>query len=305
VDGPPGRPVPARPGRALRLKPANPAQPPAPEPQRPVLALATCDGARDKHRCPNDRLVGRASVRAKSSHALAADDAQQRSGRLLLLGKGAVLAHRLARPLAGESDDTEQPPDSPDDRSPRCRFEACSGTVCPRGAARDSQARGRVAPERQGSPRMADLHPSTESWSASVLNRNPHTSARSASMTYCSMPVDENGAPAASAPGFCCRVLTSVSYLDRQSTAYGFVGAVDACPLTGRRVASARASQRRSRSRASSPPTPDRGSSRHGSGRHVAHDACHHPVRARRRLGPGAGTGPPRFAPARRRRTAI
>jgi hypothetical protein len=33
------------------------------------------------------------------------DDDQERRGRLLLLGKGAVLAHRLARPLAAESDD--------------------------------------------------------------------------------------------------------------------------------------------------------------------------------------------------------
>jgi hypothetical protein len=30
-------------------------------------------------------------------------------GRLLLLGKGAVLAHRLDRPLAAESDDDQQP----------------------------------------------------------------------------------------------------------------------------------------------------------------------------------------------------
>jgi hypothetical protein len=36
---------------------------------------------------------------------LAADDDQERSGRLLLLGKGAVLAHRSAYPLAAESDE--------------------------------------------------------------------------------------------------------------------------------------------------------------------------------------------------------
>jgi hypothetical protein len=41
------------------------------------------------------------------AHTLAADDDQERSGRLLLLGKGAVLAHRSAYPLAAESDDTE------------------------------------------------------------------------------------------------------------------------------------------------------------------------------------------------------
>jgi hypothetical protein len=38
----------------------------------------------------------------------APDDDQERRGRLLLLGKGAALAHRLARPLAAESDEEEQ-----------------------------------------------------------------------------------------------------------------------------------------------------------------------------------------------------
>jgi choline kinase len=37
--------------------------------------------------------------------APAPDDDQERRGRRLLLGKGAVLAHRLAHPLAAESDD--------------------------------------------------------------------------------------------------------------------------------------------------------------------------------------------------------
>ena len=37
------------------------------------------------------------------------DDDQERRGRRLLLGKGAVLGHRLAHPLAAESDDEEQP----------------------------------------------------------------------------------------------------------------------------------------------------------------------------------------------------
>jgi hypothetical protein len=39
----------------------------------------------------------------------ASDDDQERRGRRLLLGKGAVLGHRLAHPLAAESDDEEQP----------------------------------------------------------------------------------------------------------------------------------------------------------------------------------------------------
>jgi hypothetical protein len=36
------------------------------------------------------------------------DDDQERTRRLLLLGRGAVLAHSLARPLAAESDDDQQ-----------------------------------------------------------------------------------------------------------------------------------------------------------------------------------------------------
>ena len=36
------------------------------------------------------------------------DDDQERRGRRLLLGKGAVLAHRLAHPLAARSDEAEQ-----------------------------------------------------------------------------------------------------------------------------------------------------------------------------------------------------
>jgi hypothetical protein len=36
------------------------------------------------------------------------DDDQERRGRLLFLGKGAVVADRSARPLAAESDDDQQ-----------------------------------------------------------------------------------------------------------------------------------------------------------------------------------------------------
>jgi hypothetical protein len=36
------------------------------------------------------------------------DDDQNRRGRLLLLSKGAALAHRLVRPLAAELDEEEQ-----------------------------------------------------------------------------------------------------------------------------------------------------------------------------------------------------
>jgi len=36
------------------------------------------------------------------------DDDQEYRGRLVLLGKGALLAHRLARPLAAESDEYQK-----------------------------------------------------------------------------------------------------------------------------------------------------------------------------------------------------
>ena len=48
-----------------------------------------------------------ASVLSPLAQALGADDDQERKGRLLLLGKGAVLAHRFARPLAAELDDKQ------------------------------------------------------------------------------------------------------------------------------------------------------------------------------------------------------
>jgi hypothetical protein len=46
---------------------------------------------------------------------------RERRGRLLLLGKGAVLTHRLARPLAAESDETEQWCSGTADGEPRYR----------------------------------------------------------------------------------------------------------------------------------------------------------------------------------------
>jgi hypothetical protein len=39
--------------------------------------------------------------------ANATDDDQERRGRLLLLARGAVLAHRLALPLAADLDDDQ------------------------------------------------------------------------------------------------------------------------------------------------------------------------------------------------------
>jgi hypothetical protein len=49
-----------------------------------------------------------ATVSAGAHLAVGKDDDQERRGRLLLLRKGALLAHRWARPLAAESDDKEQ-----------------------------------------------------------------------------------------------------------------------------------------------------------------------------------------------------
>ena len=46
-----------------------------------------------------------ASVSVRCCETPAVDDDQERRVRLLFLGKGAVLAHRLPRPLAAESDD--------------------------------------------------------------------------------------------------------------------------------------------------------------------------------------------------------
>jgi hypothetical protein len=45
--------------------------------------------------------------RGSSGRALASDNDQERRGRLLLLGKGAVLAHLLARPFAAEWDEVQ------------------------------------------------------------------------------------------------------------------------------------------------------------------------------------------------------
>jgi hypothetical protein len=60
---------------------------------------------------------------------------RERRGRLLLLGKGAVLTHRLARPLAAESDDVSS--------RPARRARACSLLLS--GYARTSRPRARGA----------------------------------------------------------------------------------------------------------------------------------------------------------------
>ena len=60
-----------------------------------------------------------ASVFHEALDATALDDGQERRGRLLHLGKGAVLAHRLAPPLAVELDETEQSGSGAADVGPR------------------------------------------------------------------------------------------------------------------------------------------------------------------------------------------
>ena len=52
-------------------------------------------------------------VRADRAYPL--DDHRERRGRVLLLGKGAVLTQRVAGPLAAELDDQRQRSDAPND----------------------------------------------------------------------------------------------------------------------------------------------------------------------------------------------
>ena len=73
----------------------------APQPQRPRRTFGC-----DRRPC-SDRQAG---ISVHANETIARDDEEERRGRLLLIGKGAVLAHRLARPLAAESDETEQRP---------------------------------------------------------------------------------------------------------------------------------------------------------------------------------------------------
>ena len=74
------------------------------------------------------------------------DDDQERRGRLLLLGKGAVLAHRLARPLAAESDESEQSADTTARELAGCSFPTMRA-LGPY-AARARLARAPAAPDR-------------------------------------------------------------------------------------------------------------------------------------------------------------
>jgi hypothetical protein len=62
---------------------------------------------------PSDSALATAPLRADQAGFTTRspkDDDRELGGRLLLLGKAALLAHRLARPLAAESDEMEQRP---------------------------------------------------------------------------------------------------------------------------------------------------------------------------------------------------
>jgi hypothetical protein len=60
-------------------------------------------------------------VRADRAYPL--DDHRERRGRVLLLGKGAVLTQRVAGPLAAELDEYEQRPARDAGRDARCSFD--------------------------------------------------------------------------------------------------------------------------------------------------------------------------------------
>src|SRR5687767_14980579 len=58
-----------------------------------------CPASEQQTDISRSRVQTRAGASTVESGATALDDDQERRGRLLLLGEGAVLAHRLARPL--------------------------------------------------------------------------------------------------------------------------------------------------------------------------------------------------------------
>jgi hypothetical protein len=72
---------------------------------------------------PHHRNRVDASVSGGERQTPAADDDQERRARLLLLAKGAALAHPLARPRAAESDEYEQQPTCDAERDARCSFD--------------------------------------------------------------------------------------------------------------------------------------------------------------------------------------
>ena len=116
------------------------------------------------------------SVSVVDYETSALDDDRERRGRVLLLGKGAVLAHRLARPLAAESDESEQragpgardvcAAPSADSVSPLCAARATGGdkqiprikmlASPPQGASRASRFKARWSALPALPPRSGD-----------------------------------------------------------------------------------------------------------------------------------------------------
>jgi hypothetical protein len=86
---------------------------------------ARCQGRSkvSNQRQPRCRLEAHAKSPLATHGAIGMDDQRERRGRLLLLGKGAVLAHRSARPLSAESDEYEQQPMHDTGRDARCSFD--------------------------------------------------------------------------------------------------------------------------------------------------------------------------------------
>jgi hypothetical protein len=70
-------------------------------------AAQTAQGFAEKGKT-RSRVRLDAVVSAEAHETTTLDDDQERRGRLPLLGKAAVLAHRFARPLAAELDEYEQ-----------------------------------------------------------------------------------------------------------------------------------------------------------------------------------------------------
>ena len=86
---------------------ANPTLNAATLPQATTPRLAYHPGPQFGRRSPQPLAPGCARLQIERQTTGMNDD-RERRGRVLLLGKGAVLAHRLARPLAAESDDKQQ-----------------------------------------------------------------------------------------------------------------------------------------------------------------------------------------------------
>ena len=68
------------------------------------------------------------------------DDDRERRRRVLLLGEGAVLVHRLARPLAAELDEDEQQPMHDTGRDARCSFDRRASSRSGVTSARETQS---------------------------------------------------------------------------------------------------------------------------------------------------------------------